>query len=139
MAQDINLLFVYGSLLSGFKNPAYAYLAEYFKLKGPAHTRGKLYHNGNYPVAVPSPEEQFIKGELWELKNAHEYTWAFEQLDDYEGVKVMPGESPLYVRAETEVLHEGNSFLSWVYWFNGSVQGMDSIPSGDVFDFFSRK
>ena len=36
MKNDINALFVYGSLRSGFRNPAYAYLTQFFHLLGEA-------------------------------------------------------------------------------------------------------
>ena len=66
MKTGIYQLFVYGSLRSGFRNPAYQYLACHFKLLGEAVVQGKLYDKGDYPVAVPSSEDAFITGEISE-------------------------------------------------------------------------
>ena len=44
-------IFVYGSLRSGFKSPAYNYISKYFSLVGDAKVQGKLYNMGNYPLA----------------------------------------------------------------------------------------
>lgn len=136
MDNNIQHLFVYGSLHSGFKNPAYEYLSQYFELVGTANAQGALYHNGEYPIAVHSSENKSIKGELYKIKNLEEFDWAIAQLDDYEGLNVMPGEQSLYVRAVTQVDANGTALPAWVYWYNGSIENMETIDSGDVFDFF---
>lgn len=138
MDNTIQYLFVYGSLHSGFKNPAYEYLSQYFSLVGTAATPGALYHNGDYPIAVPTSQNTLIKGELYKLKNMEEFDWAIAQLDDYEGINVMPGEVSMYVRSVTEIELDNETVSAWVYWYNGSVDNMQSIPSGDVFDFFKQ-
>lgn len=138
MEENIQYLFVYGSLHSGFKNPAYNYLSRYFELIGSAVTQGALYHNDKYPIAVPTSEAFSIKGELYKVKKLEEFEWAIAQLDDYEGINVMPGEASLYNRSITEVQTEFGTVAAWVYWFNGSIEGLERIPSGDIFDFFKQ-
>ena len=51
MSNENYKLFVYGSLRSGFRNPVYEYLTKYFHLLGEAVVKGKLYDQGEYPVA----------------------------------------------------------------------------------------
>ena len=62
-------LFVYGSLRSGFRNPAYQYIADYFSLVGEGVVRGKFFDKGEYPVAIAADDDSFITGELYLAKN----------------------------------------------------------------------
>ena len=92
MLNEVYYLFVYGSLRSGFRNAAYEYLSRYFSLIGEGAVKAKLFDKGTYPVAVPTEEDKFIKGELYQLNNPAEFAWAMEQIDDYEGLHVEAGE-----------------------------------------------
>ena len=98
-----HFVFVYGSLRSGFQSPAYEYISRYFNFFGEAKVKGKLFDLGEYPGAVPTQEESFIKGELYLIKNENEFSWAIAQLDDYEGVLVEPSEKPLYRREIADI------------------------------------
>lgn len=132
-------LFVYGSLRSGFKSPAYAYISRYFHLIGPAKVKGRLYDMGDYPAAIPSTDEHYIVGELYVLNHESEFNWAIEQLDDYEGVHVEEGEAPLYIRKTEEVITDSGNTLAWMYWFNGSITNQPLIESGDVLAYIKSK
>lgn len=133
-------LFVYGSLRSGFRNPAYNYLTKYFHLVGEAVVRGKFYDAGAHPVAIPSTDpENFITGELYMINNQDEFGWAIEQLDDYEGINVEAGEKPLYRREITEAFIEGKGSLAWIYWFNGNVDNFEPIHTGDIIKYLQQK
>jgi len=139
MQTPTHQLFVYGSLRSGFRNPAYQYLTQYFSLVGEAVVHGKLYDKGPYPVAIPTSEDTFINGELYRLNNPEEFAWAIEQLDDYEGLHVEEGEKPLYRRDLVTVFQEGNPSAAWIYWYNDSIQGMKEIATGDVLKYLQEK
>ncbi|MBL7763886.1 MAG: gamma-glutamylcyclotransferase [Chitinophagaceae bacterium] len=132
-------LFVYGSLLSGFKSPAYEYLSRYFKLVAPAKIRGRLYDMGDYPAAIPATTDEFIKGELYIIKNDPEFSYAMGQLDDYEGTTVEPGESQLYYRELTDVYHDNIVTKAWVYWYNGDTTGKPIVSSGDILQYHQQK
>jgi gamma-glutamylcyclotransferase (GGCT)/AIG2-like uncharacterized protein YtfP len=132
-------LFVYGSLRSGFRNPAYEYLTRYFRLLGEAVVKGKFYDKGPYPVAVHTSDESFINGELYALNNSEEFNWAIEQLDDYEGLNVETGETPMYKRETVTVFQEGIPSTAWIYWYNGSVEGMHEIAFGDVLKYLQQR
>ncbi|MEO6538707.1 MAG: gamma-glutamylcyclotransferase family protein [Ferruginibacter sp.] len=132
-------LFVYGSLRSGFHNPAYAYLTKYFHLLGEAVVKGKFYDNVTHPVAVPCNEDSFITGELYVVNNPDEFKWVVDQLDDYEGLNVEAGETPLYRRETVQVFQEGMSSASWIYWYNGSVAQMKEITTGDVLNYLQQQ
>ena len=139
MKQDIYQLFVYGSLRSGFRNPVYEYLTRYFHLLGEAVVKGKLYDSGEFPVAAATKDEKFISGELYAINNPAEFSWAIEQLDDYEGINVEAGETPMYKREAVTVYQRGNASEAWIYWFNGPVSQFPEIPSGDLLQYLQQK
>lgn len=139
MAPKSCKLFVYGSLLSGFHHPAYQYISEYFQFIGPARVKGLLYDMGDYPAAIPSHSEQYIKGELYELTNPESFGWVIGQLDDYEGVDAGEGETPLYRRDLVTVHCMDHVAESWIYWFCGDITGKPLIASGDVLEYRKSK
>ena len=139
MDNETYQLFVYGSLRSGFRNPVYEYLTRYFHLLGDAIVKGKLYDKGDSPVAAPTIEDTFISGELYTINNPEEFTWAIEQLDDYEGLNVEAGEKPLYKRETVDVYQNGIPKAAWIYWYNGPIDGFPEIISGDLLQYLQQK
>lgn len=139
MKNEIFRLFVYGSLRSGFRSAAYEYLAKNFNLLGEANVKGRYFEKGNFPVALPTTDELYILGELYEIKNPAEFSWVMGQLDDYEGLNVEAGEEPLYRRALVETFHNGSSVQAWIYWYNQSVEGMQPIETGDALKYLQDK
>ena len=136
---EVYQLFVYGSLRSGFKSPAYEYISRHFDLVGEATVKGTLYDMGNFPAAIPTSENLFITGELYQIKNENEFSWAIGQLDDYEGVKVESDEVQLYRRDLAEVYLNDQIANAWIYWFNGDVSGKPVIASGDIMEYLKQK
>jgi gamma-glutamylcyclotransferase (GGCT)/AIG2-like uncharacterized protein YtfP len=132
-------LFVYGSLRSGFRSPAYEYISRYFSLAGEAKVKGKLFDMGSYPAGVPADENIFITGELYCIKHENEFAWAIGQLDDYEGVTVDFDEVQLYRRELTEVNINNQMTPAWIYWYNGDVRGKQVIVSGDMMEYLKGK
>lgn len=132
-------LFVYGSLRSGFRSPAYEYISRFFTFIAEAKVRGVLYDMGEYPAAVPSTEDKFIIGELYSITNEAEFSWAIGQLDDYEGVTAEEDEEKLYYRDLAEVLLNDSTTSAWMYWYNGDVSGRPQIQSGDVLQYIRDK
>lgn len=137
--ETVTRLFVYGSLRRGFQSPAYNYISKYFQLVGDGRVKGKMYDMGNFPAAVPADDEAFIKGELYEIKNAEEFSWAIEQLDAYEGLNPEEGEHQTYERKVVDVVYNDGIAKAWIYWYTGKIDVQPIIPSGDVFDFFEHK
>ena len=132
-------LFVYGSLRSGFNHPAYAYISNHFSLVGSAKVKGKLYDLGAYPAALPTTEEFYIVGELYQLKEQEEFSWAIAQVDDYEGVNPEPGEPALYIREMATVYINHTTTDAWIYWYNNDISGKPLIASGDVLEYLEQK
>jgi gamma-glutamylcyclotransferase (GGCT)/AIG2-like uncharacterized protein YtfP len=132
-------LFVYGSLRSGFKSPAYEYISRFFSFIGDAKVRGKLFDLGSYPAGVPADDESFIMGELYTIKHEPEFSWAIGQLDDYEGVTVEPDEIQLYKRDLVDVHINDSVVQAWIYWYNRNVDGKPFIESGDLIQYLQQK
>ncbi len=132
-------LFVYGSLRRGFHSPVYEYISRFFKFIGEAKVRGKLFDMGSYPAGVGTNENSFIIGEMFQVKNEHEFSWAIGQLDDYEGVSVESDEVQLYRREITEVHINNQMTQAWIYWYNGDVSGRPLIASGDLMEYLKEK
>lgn len=139
MSNEIYQLFVYGSLRSGFRNPAYEYLTRYFHLMGDAVVKGKLYDMGDYPAAIGTSQDKFISGELYAINDPAEFDWAIAQLDDYEGTNIEEGEKPLYKREAVNAYINGKGDMAWIYWFNGDINERAEISSGDLMQYLQQK
>jgi len=139
MENNVTKIFVYGSLRSGFKHPAFEYVARHFEFVSHAKVHGCLYDMGNFPAAMPCSTQAYIIGILYALKDGADFNWAIEQLDDYEGVNPEEGEKPMYRREQTTVLYGDQQTTAWIYWYNGDVEGHPVIASGDVLQFFHQK
>ncbi len=136
---EVYQLFVYGSLRSGFRSPAYEYVSRYFDLVGDAKVKGELFDLGTYPAAKPTDKDKFIIGELYRIKNEKEFSWATGQLDDYEGVSGGFNEEQLYQRKIAEVYVDNKITHAWIYWYNGDVSDKPVIESGDVLQHMAQK
>lgn len=135
-----DFLFVYSSLREGFKSGNYQYISRYFSFAGKAKVKGILSDLGNNPVATPTLEEYFIKGELYKINNKDEFSYAIGQLDDYEGVRPEADEKALYKREITTVYaDEGKEVSAWIYWYQGNVEGKPLIASGDIMEYINSK
>jgi len=140
MEIQLQQLFVYGSLRSGFKHPAYEYISRYFNLVGKAKVKGKMYDMGNFPAAIACTDPAYIAGELYVLKDSRQFSWAFEQLDDYEGVHGEENEPPMYVRAISDVyMYNETISTAWIYWYNGNISNKPFIASGDILEYIKQK
>lgn len=139
MNNAIQLIFVYGSLRRGFHGPAFQYIAPYFKHLVDGKVKGKLYDLVEYPAALPTTDDHFIIGELYEANSRDEFDWAISQLDDYEGVHPEEGEVQLYERALTTVYTDKGEFTAWIYWYKCDVTGKPVIESGDVLEYMRQK
>lgn len=139
MQNQVQLLFVYGSLRSGFHHPAYEYMARNFQLLGPALVKGKLYDMGEYPVAKPCTDDHFILGELYAVNPNNDFGYVISQIDDYEGLHVEEGETPLYTRVLTTAFVHNEPYTAWVYWYNKNIDGLPELATGDVLEYLQQK
>ena len=139
MSNQIFELFVYGSLRSGFRSPAYEYISKHFQLIGMGRVKGKLFDMGSYPAARPFDGETFVIGELYTARHPSEFDWAIGQLDDYEGTSGESDEVTFYERKVAEVFIDGKKVPAWIYWYTGNTDGKPEIPSGDMLEYFQSQ
>lgn len=141
MQNNSQFLFVYGSLLSGFKSPAYEYLFRYFNYVNEASVTGTIYDMGNYAVATGTDSGRIIKGELYEIKDPNELSFVLAQLDDYEGLYPDDEqEKPQYIRSLTEAkLGNGTAVQAMVYWYNGDVANQPIVNLESMMDYIRLK
>lgn len=133
-------LFVYGSLLSGFKSPAYEYIAKYFNLIGIATVKGTIYDMGTYPVGTPNDTGRLIKGELYKIRNVKESSFVLAQLDDYEGLYPDDGEEIYYKRELVETtLESGEKIMAWIYWYDRDVSNRPIVELENMLDYLNEK
>lgn len=140
MQTHSHFLFVYGSLLSGFKSPAYEYISKYFKLKGNASVKGTIYDMGTFPVGVSIDTGRIIRGELYEIRNPKELSFILAQLDDYEGLYPDDGEDIYYKRELVNTTSEtGEEVIAWIYWYNKDTSGKPIVESEYMMSYPERK
>jgi gamma-glutamylcyclotransferase (GGCT)/AIG2-like uncharacterized protein YtfP len=135
-----NNLFVYSSLREGFHKHSYDYVSRYFSFVCKAITKGILSDIEGHPVCTCTLNNSFVEGELYKLNNDKDFSWAFGQLDDYEGVTGEQAEQPLYRRELTTVYkNDGSITEAWIYWYTGDVTGKPVIARGDIVEYINAK
>lgn len=105
-------------------------LSKRATLVGEATAQGLLFDLGSYPGAVHvAGSGSRIKGELYRLRGPY----ALAILDAYEGCGPGDPRPHLFRRQTTEVrlVGSGDSLRAWIYWYRGSIDGADPIPSGE--------
>lgn len=133
-----NHLFVYGSLLSGFKGHAYEYIKRYFIYVGQAVVKGTMYDLGNHPVVTSQDTGHLIKGELYEVQNPAQFPFVIAQIDDYEGLHPEEGEETFYEREVVTAYLNGVEYNAWVYWYNRPVFDKPIVESGDMLEYLRK-
>ncbi len=136
MQTQSHFLFVYGSLLRGFKSPSYEYISKYFSLKGTAKVTGTIFDMGTFPVGTPINSGRYIKGELYEIRNPKELSFIFAQLDDYEGLYPDDGEDVFFKRELVPAtLENGSVMTAWVYWYSKDVSNHPILEYENLLDY----
>ena len=123
-----DLVFFYGTLMSGFRRPGRANLDRALKPIGRAWISAALFDLGIYPAAIPAAEGQ-VWGEVHQMMDPHE---ALKTLDQIEGYSAAAPDASLYRRVEIPVTFEdGHSAQAWVYFYNAPLGRAERIDSGD--------
>lgn len=133
MDNEISLVFVYGTLLSGECNHQ-PYLADSERVGGPARLAAQLWDTGHsYPAVVLDANggdaARYVRGELYRV--TRETLTRLDELEDYYG----PGAINEYERIEAEVEVEGEAgdarHRAWVYVYVSPPPQGRRIDSGD--------
>lgn len=129
------LLFVYGTLLSGFTNTFRQLMESQTSFLSKGTIQGRLYDLGNYPGLVLSNEPNAIVfGEVYQV---HQES-LIKELDLYENYRHNDASS-LYLRSvQTIVLNDEQSVEAMVYTYNKSVDNAIRIIDGDYHTYLAK-
>ena len=123
-----DLVFFYGTLMSGFRRPGRAKLDRALTPIGRAWINATLFDLGIYPAAIPAADGQ-VWGEVHQMLDPSE---ALMTLDEIEGYSASAPDASLYRRVEIPVTFEdGRTAYAWVYFYNAPLGRAERIDSGD--------
>jgi gamma-glutamylcyclotransferase (GGCT)/AIG2-like uncharacterized protein YtfP len=130
-----DLVFFYGTLMSGFKRPGRERLDARLTPIGRGSIHAALYDVGLYPAAVPASDAS-VQGELHRMSDDS----VLHELDEIEGFRPEQPDSSLYLRLETPVtLTDGRTATAWTYFYNAPLGNAPRIESGDYLDYLRVK
>lgn len=130
-----DLVFFYGTLMSGFKRPGRERLDSKLTPIGRGFIHAALYDVGLYPAAVPASDAS-VQGELHRMSDES----VLHELDEIEGFRPEQPDSSLYFRRETAVtLTDGRVASAWTYFYNAPLGSAPRIESGDYLDYLRVK
>jgi len=90
-----DLVFFYGTLMSGFKRPGRSRIDPVLQPEGRGSIHGTLFDLGIYPAAIPSTE-----GRVWgEVHRMLDPDAVLAELDEIEGFRASQPEASLFTRA----------------------------------------
>ncbi|MCS6824796.1 MAG: gamma-glutamylcyclotransferase [Cytophagaceae bacterium] len=125
----LNLIFVYGTLRSEFKNRMARYLRTNASMITEAYIYGELYEINDYPGAVETNNhESLIRGEIFQLFYPDH---TLKILDEYEGEE--------YERKIVHAISDERTYECWAYLYCKKTDGLEKIESGDYFKYINLK
>jgi gamma-glutamylcyclotransferase (GGCT)/AIG2-like uncharacterized protein YtfP len=130
------LMFFYGTLMSGFKRQGRARVDLALEPVGHGWIQAVLFDLGIYPAAIPATDSR-VRGEVHRLLDADVVLGA---LDEIEGYRPETPDASLYVRREAQAtLDDGRVADAWVYFYNAPLGGAQWIESGDYLEYLKVK
>ena len=131
-----DLVFFYGTLMSGFSRPGRARIDPHLVAEGRGWIRATLFDLGIYPAAIPAGDGR-VWGEVHRMTNADV---VLAELDAIEGFQPSKPDASLYTRVETTVTFDnGRTASAWAYFYNAPLGGAQRISSGDYLDHLKVK
>lgn len=126
-----DLVFFYGTLMTGFQRPGRARLDDVLKPVGRGWIYAVLFDLGIYPAAIPATDTR-VWGEVHRLVDRDA---VLGTLDELEGYSADEPDSSLYTRVETPVtFDDGRVANAWVYFYNAPLGRAERIESGDYLE-----
>jgi gamma-glutamylcyclotransferase (GGCT)/AIG2-like uncharacterized protein YtfP len=123
-----DLVFFYGTLMTGFKRPGRERLDAKLTPEGRGWIAAALFDLGIYPAAVPAADGR-VRGEVHRMLDADAVLAA---LDEIEGFRPNEPDTSLYTRVETPVtFDDGHLASAWAYFYNAPLGQAQRIASGD--------
>jgi gamma-glutamylcyclotransferase (GGCT)/AIG2-like uncharacterized protein YtfP len=130
-----DLVFFYGTLMSGFKRQGRQRLDAKLTPVGRGAIHAALFDVGLYPAAIPA-SDALVQGELHRMSDES----VLRDLDEIEGFRPEQPDASLYTRLETPVtLTDGRTENAWTYFYNAPLGNAPRIESGDYLDYLRVK
>ena len=131
-----DLVFFYGTLMSGFKRPGRSRIDQNLTAIGRGSIQATLFDLGIYPAAIPASDGRVL-GEVHRMTDADAVLAALDELEGYR-----PGhpDASLYTRVETPVtFDDGHVEQAWAYFYNAPLGRAQRIASGDYLEHLRVK
>jgi gamma-glutamylcyclotransferase (GGCT)/AIG2-like uncharacterized protein YtfP len=131
-----DLVFFYGTLMSGFKRAGRARVDPHLTPQGRGWINATLFDLGIYPAAIPAGD-----GRVWgEVHRMADVDVVLAELDAIEGFQPQQPDASLYTRVETIVTFEdGRTAAAWAYFYNAPLGRAERIESGDYLEHLKVK
>jgi gamma-glutamylcyclotransferase (GGCT)/AIG2-like uncharacterized protein YtfP len=127
-----DLVFFYGTLMSGFKRPGRTRVDFDLEMVGLGWIDAVLFDLGIYPAAIPGTDSR-VRGEVHRLRQLET---VLRMLDEVEGYRPGQPDASLYIRREVPVtLDDGRVEQAWAYFYNAPLGGAQRIDSGDYLEY----
>ena len=131
-----DLVFFYGTLMSGFRRQGRARLDLQLRPVGTGWIHAALFDLGIYPAAVPADDTR-VWGEVHQMLDTDAVLSA---LDEIEGYSVSEPDTSLYTRVVTPLTFEdGRVAPVWAYFYNAPLGRAQRIESGDYLQHLKIK
>jgi gamma-glutamylcyclotransferase (GGCT)/AIG2-like uncharacterized protein YtfP len=131
-----DLVFFYGTLMSGFKRAGRSRIDSNLTPVGRGSINATLFDLGIYPAAIPATDRR-VFGEVHRMTDVDTVLAA---LDEIEGYRQAQPDASLYTRVETSVtLDDGRIEPAWVYFYNAPLGAAERIESGDYLQHLQVK
>ena len=126
-----DLVFFYGTLMSGFQRPGRARLDRVLTPVGRAWIQAALFDLGIYPAAIPASDSR-VWGEVHRMLDTDS---VLSTLDEIEGYSANEPDKSLYTRDQIPVtFDDGRMATAWVYFYNAPLGRAERIDSGDYLE-----
>jgi gamma-glutamylcyclotransferase (GGCT)/AIG2-like uncharacterized protein YtfP len=131
-----DLVFFYGTLMSGFAREGRSRLDAVLEHVGRGRINASLYDLGLYPAAIPASDSK-VWGEVHRMLDAEA---VLPTLDEIEGFRSDDPDSSLYRREEAAVtFDDGHEATAWTYFYNAPLGRAQRIESGDYLQHLKVK
>ena len=131
-----DLVFFYGTLMSGFKRPGRSRIDPKLTSEGRGWIPAALFDVGIYPAAIPASDSR-VRGEIYRMFDSAS---VLDALDEIEGFRPARPDESLYTRVEAPVtFDDGHVANAWVYFYNAPLGRAQRIDSGDYLEYLKVK
>ena len=131
-----DLVFFYGTLMSGFKRPGRSRVDPKLTPEGRGSIAAALFDVGIYPAAIPASDTR-VRGEIYRMFDSAS---VLAVLDEIEGFRPSRPDESLYTRVEAQVTFDNGQVSSaWVYFYNAPLGRAPRIESGDYLEHLKVK